>query len=65
MPDPTTREQSHPEDGEQLKARITTLEQQVVDLELKLQERGDDLDAARAANRELVAQLNRDPVRRD
>ncbi|MET8831598.1 hypothetical protein ABZX40_38025 [Streptomyces sp. NPDC004610] len=37
-----------PEDTEQFKARITTLEQQVIDLELKLQERDDDLAAARA-----------------
>ncbi|GAA4028627.1 hypothetical protein [Streptomyces plumbiresistens] len=48
-----------PDDTEQLKARITTLEQQVVDLELKLQERDEDLAAARAANRELMGQLNR------
>lgn len=48
-----------PDDTEQLKARITTLEQQVVDLELTLQERDEDLAAARAANRELMAQLNR------
>ncbi|ALO98752.1 hypothetical protein SHL15_7760 [Streptomyces hygroscopicus subsp. limoneus] len=48
-----------PEDTEQFKARITTLEQQVIDLELKLQERDDDLAAARAANRDLMAQLNR------
>ena len=48
-----------PDDTEQLKARITTLEQQAIDLELKLQERDDDLAAARAANRELMAQLNR------
>ncbi|MGW1620516.1 hypothetical protein [Streptomyces sp. NPDC002172] len=48
-----------PEDTEQLKARITTLEQQVIDLELKIQDRDDDLAAARAANRELMAQLNR------
>jgi hypothetical protein len=48
-----------PDDTEQLKARITTLEQQVVDMELKLQDQGDDLDAARAANRELMTQLNR------
>ncbi|MFF8731753.1 hypothetical protein ACF073_35520 [Streptomyces sp. NPDC015171] len=47
------------EDNEQLKARITTLEQQVVDLELKLQDQGDELAAARGANRELMAQLNR------
>ncbi|MER7694900.1 hypothetical protein [Streptomyces sp. NPDC097610] len=48
-----------PDDTEQLQARITTLEQQVVDLELKLQDRDDDLAAARAANRELMTQLNR------
>ncbi|WP_294009960.1 DUF6262 family protein [Streptomyces sp.] len=48
-----------PEDTEQLKARITTLEQQVIDLELKIQDRDDDIAAARAANRELMAQLNR------
>ncbi|MET7685774.1 DUF6262 family protein [Streptomyces sp. NPDC005423] len=47
------------DDTEQLKARITTLEQQAIDLELKLQECDDDLAAARAANRELMAQLNR------
>ncbi|MGW0368003.1 hypothetical protein ACWDZW_03565 [Streptomyces coeruleorubidus] len=50
-----------PDDTEQFKARITTLEQQVIDLELKLQERDDDLAAARAANRELMAQLDRGP----
>ena len=44
---------------EQLKARITTLEQQTTDLELKLQKRDDELAAARAADRELMAQLNR------
>lgn len=48
-----------PDDTEKLQARITTLEQQVVDLELKLQDQGDDLAAARAAHRELMAQLNR------
>jgi hypothetical protein len=48
-----------PDDTEQLQALITTLEQQVVDLELKLLDRDDDLAAARAANRELMAQLDR------
>jgi hypothetical protein len=48
-----------PDDTEQLKARITTLEQQVIDLELQFQDQGDDLTAARAANPELMAQLNR------
>jgi hypothetical protein len=37
----------------------TALEQQLIDLQLKLQDRDDDLAAARAANRELMAQLNR------
>jgi hypothetical protein len=37
----------------------STLEQQVVVLELKLQDQGDELTAARATNRELMAQLNR------
>ncbi|MEU5269741.1 hypothetical protein AB0G77_14605 [Streptomyces hygroscopicus] len=48
-----------PGDTEQLQARITTLEQQVIDLELKLRDRDDDLAAARAAHRELMAQLDR------
>lgn len=48
-----------PEDTEQLKAPITTLEQQVVDLELKLQDQGEELAAARGANPELMGQLNR------
>ncbi|MGO4456536.1 hypothetical protein AB4039_04275 [Streptomyces sp. M-16] len=48
-----------PDDSEQLKARIATLEQQAIDLELQPQVRDDDLAATRAANRELMAQLNR------
>jgi len=47
-----------PEGLEQLNTRITTLEQQVIDLRLQLEERTEELDAARAANRELMAQLN-------
>ncbi|WP_159106635.1 hypothetical protein [Streptomyces rishiriensis] len=54
-----------PDDTEQLQARITTLEQLVVNLELKLQDQADHPAAARAANRELMSQLNRDPTRRD
>jgi len=38
--------------------KITYLEQQAADLRLQLEERDDDLTAARAANRELMAQLN-------
>jgi hypothetical protein len=48
-----------PDDIDQLGHRITFLEQQGVDLKLQLQERSQDLDAARAANRELMTQLNR------
>jgi hypothetical protein len=45
-------------DIDQLNTRITTLEQQAADLRLQLEERDDELAAARAANRELMAQLN-------
>jgi hypothetical protein len=41
-----------------LSQKITHLEQQVIDLRLQLQQRDEDLAAARAANRELMAQLN-------
>jgi hypothetical protein len=47
-----------PEGIEQLNARITALEQQAIDLRLQLDERTEELHAARAANRELMAQLN-------
>ena len=47
-----------PDDIDQLKQRIVTLEQQVVDLRLQLEERDQDLAAARAANRELMTRLN-------
>ena len=45
-------------DIDQLQQSIVTLEQQVVDLRLQLEERDQDLTAARAANRELISQLN-------
>ncbi|WP_242882624.1 DUF6262 family protein [Actinomadura litoris] len=48
-----------PDDIDQLKRRITELEQRNVDLADQLTERDDDLDAARAANRELIGRLNR------
>ncbi len=51
-----------PDGTKQLKAKITTLEQQVVDLELKLQDQGDELNAARTTIRELMGQLNRGPT---
>jgi len=47
-----------PTDIDQLQQRIITLEQQTVELRLQLEERDQDLAAARAANRELMAQLN-------
>jgi transposase-like protein len=37
---------------------ISQLQQQVIDLRLQLEERDQDLAAARSANRELMAQLN-------
>ncbi|MFJ9195465.1 hypothetical protein [Streptomyces globisporus] len=48
-----------PADIETLTRRATELEQQILDLRGELAERDEDLEAARAANRELMAQLNR------
>ncbi|MFD7019134.1 hypothetical protein [Streptomyces sp. NPDC059928] len=48
-----------PDDVEELKQRIILLEQEKATLSLQLDERTQDLEAARAANRELMAQLNR------
>ena len=47
-----------PTDIDALNLKITHLEQQAVDLRLQLDEREQDLAAARSANRELMAQLN-------
>jgi hypothetical protein len=47
-----------PADIDALNQKITHLEQQVIDLRLQLEEQDEDLAAARAANRELMAQLN-------
>jgi cell division protein FtsB len=47
-----------PPDIDTLKQQNLTLEQQITDLRLQLQERDQDLAAARTANRELMAQLN-------
>jgi uncharacterized protein YceH (UPF0502 family) len=47
-----------PDDIDELKQRIVHLEQQTVDLHIQLDERDQDLTAARAANRELMTQLN-------
>jgi polyhydroxyalkanoate synthesis regulator phasin len=48
-----------PADIDQLNHRITELEQQVHDLRAQLDERDQELDAARNANRDLIANLNR------
>ena len=45
-------------------SKVTHLEQQAIDLRLQLEERDQDLTAARAANRELMAQLNATPRHR-
>jgi Family of unknown function (DUF6262) len=47
-----------PTDIDALHQRINQLEQHNLDLQQQLDERDDDLAAARAANRELMAQLN-------
>ena len=47
-----------PTDIDALQQRITSLEQQLADVTAQLAARDDDLDAARNANRELMAQLN-------
>jgi len=47
-----------PADIDALHQRITRLEQHNLDLQQQLDERNDDLAAARAANRELMARLN-------
>jgi len=47
-----------PADIDALNQKITHFEQQVADLRLQLEERDDDLAAARATNRELMTQLN-------
>ena len=53
-----------PADTDTLSQQITHLEQQAIDLRLQLEEQGEDLAAARAANRELMAQLNAAPRHR-
>ena len=47
-----------PADIDALTQTITSLEQQAIDLRLQAEERDEELTAARAANRELMAQLN-------
>ncbi|MEU7025069.1 DUF6262 family protein [Streptomyces sp. NPDC046275] len=52
-----------PADVDTLARRVSELEQQILDLRAELDERDDDLAAARAANRELMAQINTPHVR--
>ncbi|WP_260474603.1 DUF6262 family protein [Streptomyces sp. WAC 05379] len=47
-----------PADIDQLQQRITMLEQNLADIQGQLDERDDELEAARAANRELTRALN-------
>ena len=47
-----------PIDIDALQQRIVHLEQQVTDMRLELEERDEDLAAARAANRELTTRIN-------
>ena len=53
---------AHPGDTGQLRSRIAELEQHLLDMRQQLQERTDELDAARAANRDLMALANRKPA---
>lgn len=48
-----------PDDLDELKQQNADLEQRTVDLRLQLDERDQDLAAARSANRELMARLNK------
>jgi Family of unknown function (DUF6262) len=48
-----------PADIDALNRKITQLEQQIADLRLQTEERDSELAAARAANRDLIAQVNR------
>jgi uncharacterized protein DUF6262 len=50
------------DDSEALRTRVGQLEQEVLDLRQELEERTDDLDAARAANRDLMTLANRNTV---
>jgi regulator of replication initiation timing len=50
-----------PADLDQLQRRITEREQQLADVKRQVDERTEELDAARAANRELTRALNHTP----
>ncbi|MFD6857897.1 DUF6262 family protein [Rhodococcus sp. NPDC060086] len=44
---------------DQVQRQIVALEQQIVELRAQLEERDQELDAARATNRELIARMNK------
>jgi len=48
-----------PADVDALQQRITELEQQIIELRRQLSERDEELEAARATNREFITRLNR------
>ncbi|MCX4404205.1 hypothetical protein OG840_21425 [Streptomyces sp. NBC_01764] len=50
-------------DVDQLQRRITTLEQRLSSMQGELDERIEELEAARAANREMTRSLNHRPAR--
>ena len=50
-----------PADIDELHQQIALLEQRTIDLKLQLAERDQDLEAARAANRELMTRINTSP----
>jgi regulator of replication initiation timing len=52
-----------PDDTEQLRRRVAELEQTVLDLRQALEERTEELDAARTTNRDLMSEVNRLPGR--
>jgi len=52
---------AHPGDTGPLRSRIAELEQHLTGLRQQLQDRTDELDTARAANRDLMALANRRP----
>ncbi len=53
------------DETQQLRRQVGELEQVAVDLRQQLEERTEELAAARAANRDLMAELNRASARRD
>lgn len=50
------------DEAQALRTRVAQLEQELLDRRQELQERTDDLTAARAANRDLMALANRKPA---